>query len=158
MSNIITKRGTIKPQAKRVAAKLKSQILSEILLPNASVPAIAKKYNLSRTTLYGWRSNYNKKHIISINNRNNNDSNEDNSNNNQEIPESNFIELVSEEGSGNNSLPKIPSSFYSPKPKNTKLLSEISLIFNNNISLSLKGNINTSSLIKILGALEEESC
>lgn len=50
MSNIIKQS---KPQAKRIDPKLKSKILSKILLPDASIPKIAKEYNLSSTTLYG---------------------------------------------------------------------------------------------------------
>ena len=127
------------PQAKRLPSKLKFQILSEILLPNASIPKIAKKHDVSSTTLYGWRSNHIKK--ISQNLKNN------------------FIELLPEEDlpkEANSSLDKaIPPI---SKIDNTSKLSEISLTFNNNISLSLKGNINSSSLIKIINCLEEESC
>ena len=49
------------PQAKRIPTKLKSQILSEILSPNASIPKSAKKHNVSSTILYVWRSNHIKK-------------------------------------------------------------------------------------------------
>lgn len=125
-----------KPQAKRIDPKLKSQILEEILLPNASIPKIAKKYDLSSTTLYGWRIDHIKKLTQNLKN--------------------NFIELVPAD------LPKedYSSKVLSLPAKTSNLkLSEISLIFNNNISLSLQGNINTSSLIKILSTLEEEeSC
>jgi hypothetical protein len=41
------------------------------------------------------------------------------------------------------------------RPANSKL-SAISLTFNHNISLSITGDIKSSSLIKILAALEEE--
>ena len=53
-----------KPQAKRIPPKLKAQILTEILPPEASIPVIAKKYDLSSSTLYNWRSNYNNKKAI----------------------------------------------------------------------------------------------
>lgn len=139
-----------KPQAKRVPPKLKSQILAEILLPNSSIYKIAKKYDLSSTTLYCWRMDYFKEMNQNLNN------NEALLNN----PEDNFIELVSEEVVSqkedilsNKTLPSISTS------KNTKpKLSEISLIFNNDVSLSLKGNIKTSSLMRIINCLEEESC
>lgn len=130
---------TSKPQGKRISLKLKSQILAEILLPNASIPIIAQKHNLSSTTLYGWRINHNRK----IN---------QNLSNNQEspaAPENNFIEILSKGE-------PLSSKALTPKTGNSKL-SEISLTLNN-ISLSLKGNIGTSSLIKILSALEEEVC
>lgn len=129
-----------KSQSKRIPLKLKSQILNQILLPGAFIPKIAKQHNVSPTTLYGWRINHNKK--INQNLKNN------------------FIELLPEEESlqkedliSNKTLPSIPIS----KSNNSKL-SEISLIFNSNISLSLKGNINSSSLIKIINCLGEELC
>ena len=132
MSNIIKP----KPQAKRIAPKLKSQVLSEILLPNASIPRIAKKYDLSSTTLYGWRINHKKL-------------NHNLDNSGSEAPEDKFIELLTEE-----ELDK--SSLSPPISKSNSKLSEISLILGN-ISLSIKGNVETSSLVKILAALEE-SC
>ena len=121
----------------RTPTKLKSKILAEILLPNSFIPKIAKKYNLSSTTLYGWRSYHRKLNCESkISDTKNN-----------------FIELLPEKELSNKSLPLLLPTSKSKNPK----LSEISLIFND-ISLSLKGNINTSSLIKILSALEESSC
>jgi len=151
MSNIIKQP---KPQAKRIDPKLKSEILNKILLPDASIPKIAKEYNLSSTTLYGWRIDHIKKLTFDLKN-------------NQELSkasENNFIELVSEdlleqkEDLLSTKIPtKIPSSVSVAKNSNSKL-SEISLIFTNNISLSLKGNINSSSLIKIINILEGESC
>ena len=69
-------------------------------------------------------------------------------------PENKFIELACEEDLLSN---KILSSTATDKNKNSKL-SAISLIFNNDISLSIKGNIKTSSLMKIINCLEEESC
>ena len=147
MSNI-TKQP--KPQAKRIDPQLKSKILSKILLPDASIPKIAKEYNLSSTTLYGWRIEHIKKLTFDLKN-------------NQELSktsDNNFIELVSEDGLEQKEdliSSKIPLSIPVAKNSNSKL-SEISLIFNNNISLSLKGNINTSSLIKIVNCLAEESC
>ena len=153
-----------KPQAKRVPPKLKSQILKEILLANASIPVIAKRYDLSATTLYGWRSNHDKE--ISQNLKR------------PELlqtPENNFIELLPQEDvvpqeqdlSPLGKAPLLtPEGISNPitgdtpndsKSTNSKL-SEISLIFNNNTSLLLKGTINSSSLIKIINCLEEESC
>ena len=112
-----------KPQAKRIEPKLKSRIMSEILLPGASIPDIARKYDLSSTTLYGWRIDYNKK-----------------LGQGSEVSGGGFIELLSEE------------SDKSPKSN----LSEVSLMICD-ISLSIKGCVKVSSLVKILGALEE-SC
>lgn len=146
MSNI-TKQP--KPQAKRIDPKLKSRILSKILLPDASIPKIAKEYNLSSTTLYGWRIDYVKKLTFDLKN-------------NQESKDSvsNFIELVSSDSLdqkkeliSSEALPSVSVA----KNGNSKL-SEISLIFNNNISLSLKGNINSLLLIKMINCLEDESC
>ena len=142
----------LKSQHGKIPLELKSQILAEILLPDASVSKIAKKYDLSSTTLYGWRNDHIKK-------------TSQNSGNNQQslgAPENNFIELIPEEDSSpkeESSLSKSPPPTLPimPRASNSKL-SEISLIFNNNISLSLKGNIGKSSLIKILSALEEELC
>ena len=133
MSNIIRP----KPQAKRIAPKLKSQVLSEILLPDVSIPRIAKKYDLSSTTLYGWRIDHKKKL-----NQNSDDSG-------SEALEDKFIELLEEEELGESSLSP-------PISKSNSKLSEISLMLGD-ISLSIKGNVETSSLVKILGALEE-SC
>lgn len=147
MSNIIKQP---KPQAKRIDSKLKSKILSKVLLPDASIPKIAKEYNLSSTTLYGWRIDHIKKLTFDLKN-------------NQELSKdsgSNFIELVSGDSRDHKEKlisSKIPPSVCVAKNSNSKL-SEISLMFNNNISLSLKGNINSSSLIKIINCLEEESC
>lgn len=84
MSNIIKQ---LKPQAKRIYPKLKSKILSKILLPDSSIPKIAKEYNLSLTTLYGWRIDHVKKVTKNLKN-------------NQKLSkasENNFIELVSED-------------------------------------------------------------
>lgn len=133
MSNIIKP----KPQAKRIAPKLKSQVLSKILLPDASIPKIAKKYDLSSTTLYGWRIDHKKKLNQNLNNSG------------SEAPEDKFIELLPEE-----ELDK--SSLSPPIFKSNSKLSEISLMLGN-ISLSIKGNVEISSLVKILAALEE-SC
>jgi transposase-like protein len=147
MSNIIKQ---LKPQAKRIDPKLKSKILSKILLPDASIPKIAKEYNLSSTTLYGWRINHIKKLTFDLEN-------------NQELSktsENNFIELVSSDSLDQKEDPlssKISPSISVAKNSNSKL-SEIFLIFNNNISLSLKGNINSSALIKIINCLEGQSC
>ena len=142
----------LKSQHGKIPLELKSQILAEILLPDASVSKIARKYDLSSTTLYGWRNDHIKK--IGLNSKNNQQS--------SNISENNFIELIPEEDSSpkeesllNKSPP--PTLPIIPGACNSKL-SEISLIFNNNISLSLKGNIGKSSLIKILSALEEEVC
>ena len=146
MSNIAKQS---KPQAKRIDPKLKTKILNKILLPDASIPKIAKEYNLSSTTLYGWRIDHVKKLTQDLKN-------------NQELSkasENNFIELVSQDGLEQKEdllCAKTPPSICAVKNNNSKL-SEISLIFNNNISLSLKGNINSLSLIKIINCLEE-SC
>ena len=145
MSNIIKQP---KPQAKRIDPKLKSEILNKILLPDASIPKIAKEYNLSSTTLYGWRIDRIKKLTFDLKN-------------NQELSkasENNFIELVSEDELAQKedlTSPKIPLI---SEVKNNSKLSEISLMSTNNISLSLKGNINILLLIKIVNLLEEESC
>jgi transposase-like protein len=133
------------PQAKKIPTNLKSQILSEILSPDASIPKIAKIHDISSTTLYGWRSNHIKK--ISQN---------------QKLPgnqKSNFIELLPEVEFPQETNPS-PDKTIPPicKIDNPSKLSEISLIFNNNISLSLKGNINSSSLIKIINCLGDQSC
>lgn len=114
-----------KSQAKRIEPKLKSRIMSEILLPDASIPDIARKYDLSSTTLYGWRIDYNKK------------LGQGSVNSGSEVSGGGFIELLPEGLAKSN-------------------LSEISLMMGD-ISLSIKGNIKTSSLIKVLVALEE-SC
>ena len=131
-----------------VPPKLRTKILTQILLPNSSIPDIAKKYSLSSATLYGWRCDHKKKNIskgiiadqISSDPLSN---------------KSNFIELLSEEelvNKSSNLAPKVTS-----KSKATSNLTEISLIIGGNISLSITGAINASSLIKILTALEE-SC
>ena len=117
-----------KPQAKKITPKLKLQIMSEILLPDASIPDIARKYGLSSTTLYSWRVDHNKK------------LNEGSNNSGSKVSGDGFIELLAIE-SDKSSISK---------------LSEISLILGN-ISLSIKGKVKISSLIKILNALEE-SC
>lgn len=132
---------TIKPgpQAKRVSPELKSKVLIEILVPDAFIPKIAKKYNLSATTLYGWRIDHNKK----LKNLKSQQS---------DTPKGNFIELLPEEELGKSSLSPLPLS---PSVSKNKL-SEISLMLGS-ISLSIKGNVGTSSLVKILDALEE-SC
>lgn len=152
-----------KPQAKRIPPKLKAQILTEILPPEASIPVIAKKYDLSSSTLYNWRSNYNnKKAIKTINHSDNKKVSKNNNHNN-----CNFIELLPEESllqkkdldltldldpSPHSKISSTPMA----NPNISKSLSEISLTFNHNISLSIKGNINSSSLIKILSALEND--
>lgn len=132
-----------KPQAKRLPTKLKSQILSEILLPNASITKIAKKHDVSSTTLYGWRSNHVKKTTQEL----------------SKDQKNNFIELLPAEDlpqEANSSPDKTIPPIY--KMDNPSKLSEISLTFNNNISLLLKGDINSSTLIKIINCLVEESC
>ena len=84
MSNVVNQ---IKPQAKRVDQKLKSKILREILLPNSSIPKIAKNYDLSSTTLYGWRLDHIKKLSKDLRN----------TEGLSETSKNNFIELVSED-------------------------------------------------------------
>lgn len=115
-------------QAKRITAKLKSRIMSEILLPGASIPRIAEKYDLSSATLYGWRTCHNKRL--------------DQGSDDFGSKGGGFIELLPEES----------GKLLSSKSK----LSQISLILGD-ISLSIKGSVKTSSLVKILTALEE-SC
>ena len=147
MSNVVKE---IKPQAKRVDSKLKSKILREILLPNSSIPKIAKNYDLSSTTLYGWRLDHIKKLSKDLRN----------TEGLSETSKNNFIELVSADNVDQRDdlvsreiLPSVSVSKNSPSR-----LSEISIRFNNNISLSLKGNINSFTLIKIINSLEEEVC
>ena len=147
MSNVVNQ---IKPQAKRVDQKLKSKILREILLPNSSIPKIAKNYDLSSTTLYGWRLDHIKKLSKDLRN----------TEGLSETSKNNFIELVSEDNVDQRDdllsskiLPSVSVSKNSPTR-----LSEISITLNNNISLSLKGNINSFTLIKIINSLEEEVC
>ena len=147
MSNVVKQ---IKPQAKRVDQKLKSKILREILLPNSSIPKIAKNYDLSSTTLYGWRLDHIKKLSKDLRN----------TEGLSETSKNNFIELVSEDNVDQRDdllsskiLPSVSVSKNSPTR-----LSEISITLNNNISLSLKGNINSFTLIKIINSLEEEVC
>lgn len=134
-----------KSQAKRVPPKLKSQILAEILLPDSSIYKIAKKHDLSSTTLYSWRMDYFKEMNENLKN------NGELSNN----LEDNFIELALEEGLSqgedvlsSETMPAIPAS----KDSKAKL-SEISLIFNDDVSLSLKGDIKTSLLMRIINCL-----
>lgn len=119
---------------RRLPSKLKSKILAEILSPNSFIPKIAKKYNVSSTTLYGWRIDHNKKLNQNLESQ-------------RSVPENNFIELLPEESD--------KSSLLSPSISKSKL-SEISLTLGS-VSLSIKGSVGTSSLIKILDALEE-SC
>lgn len=139
----------LKPQARRIDPKLKSKILSKILLPDASIPRIAKEYNLSSTTLYGWRIDHVKK--VTQNLRNNQKL--------SKTSENNFIELVSEDDlEQREDLISPRKTPLISEVKNSSKLSEISLIFNNNTSLLLKGNINSSSLIKIINCLEDQSC
>ena len=140
----------VKPQAKRINPELKSQILHEILQPKSHIPKIAKYYDLSSTTLYSWRSNHNKKLISS--NYNVNIANRKIS--------GNFVELLPEKellpsNSSKVNSDKIASS-NSDSNSNQSKLSAISCTLDNNISLSLKGNISTSSLIKIINCLEKE--
>ena len=135
----------LKPQAKRVSSELKSQILREILQLNSHIPKIAKRYNLSSTTLYSWRSDYNKKFI--------NDHHDVNVANRKISGD--FVELLPEkESSGNSS--KINSDKIASLKSNQSKLSAISCMLDNNISLSLKGSISASSLIKIINCLEKE--
>ena len=123
---------TSKYQGGGIPPELKSQIMSEILSPNAVISAIAKKHGVSSTTLYTWRKDYNEQ-----------SSNNKFPNNNQTITKTNFIELVSDESSGNISVPTFPNS----------RLSEISLKFNNDVSLSINGNISAVVLTKIINSL-----
>lgn len=118
-----------KSQSKRIAPKLKSQIMAEILVPNALIPEIARKYDLSSTTLYNWRSDYNKKLNLKSDS--------------VSVMQNNFIELgLLEESGGGLSSSKARGS-----------ISEISLILND-ISLSIKGNVSVLAVTKILNCLE----
>ena len=45
----------------KISAAIKSKVLQDILAPNCKFRAIAKKYNLSTTTLYSWRQDHFKK-------------------------------------------------------------------------------------------------
>jgi transposase-like protein len=42
----------------KISPSIKSKVLQDILAPNCKFRAIAKKYNLSTTTLYSWRQDY----------------------------------------------------------------------------------------------------
>lgn len=116
-----------KSQSKRIAPKLKSQIMAEMLVPNALIPDIAKKYDLSSTTLYNWRSDYNKKLNLKSDS--------------VSVMQNNFIELGLLES----------DNVTSSKARGS--ISEISLILND-ISLSIKGNVSVAALTKILNCLE----
>lgn len=118
---------------KSLTPELKSKIISEIIVPGVVISQIAKSYNLSPKNLYNWRDHHLKKF------------NKPKRDQKLSIAESsnNFIELKHSDST-------------LPKPSSSNL-SQISLTLNN-ISLSLKGDIKTSSLIKILAVLEEKSC
>ena len=152
----------VKPQAKRINPELKSQILHEILQPKSHIPKIAKYYDLSSTTLYSWRSNHNKKLISS--NYNVNIANRKISGNFVELlPEKELLpsnsskvnsdKIASSNSDSNSNQSKLSNS---DSNSNQSKLSAISCTLDNNISLSLKGNISTSSLIKIINCLEKE--
>ena len=103
-------------QSKKISQKLKSQILSEILLPNSSISKIAKKYDVSSTTLYCWRMDYFKKMLQDLNN------NKEVSSNNLA---DNFVELVTEDDllkerkllpSGNSTSTSSNSNVLNPNP------------------------------------------
>jgi transposase-like protein len=115
-------------QSPKITPELKSKILIQIISPNSNITQIAKSYNLSPKRLYHWRSIHNEvQQNLQI----------------SKEPPSKFIELKPTK-----SLNKALNSKHQDSN-----LSQISLTFND-ISLSLKGNINTTSLLKILEALE----
>jgi len=120
---------------KSITPELKSKILSEIIVPGVVISQIAKSYNLSPKNLYNWRNHYFRKlgeprkaQKLSSSVKSSN----------QFIELKPYPDLILPEASSSN-------------------LSQISLTLNN-ISVSLKGNIKTASLIKILAVLEEQSC
>ena len=113
----------------KISPSLKEEILSKILTPNSHIPTIAKEYNLSKTTLYGWRIDYLKQSEQPLLNS----------------PHK-FIEL---------SPPSI--SEYRDEIKSQSKLSSIELRIKD-VFLSIDGEISSSSLQKILSILLEESC
>ncbi len=138
-------------QAKIIPQDLKSKILQEALLPNSSIPKIAKYYNLSPKTIYNWRNQYHKKISKSSNPIIN--------------TQDDFIELTTELSSlsptpNKNKFPNSsnsPSQLNSPRQSNSlNQQSKISLSFNN-FSLSLTGSFSPETLIRIINILGE-SC
>jgi len=116
----------------KISSEIKSQILSELQVPGCIVSGLAKKYNISNTTIYTWQRQRQK---IGI---------DDGSavNGGGKFGGSKFVEL-SVSDSGNSTLEK-------------STLEKASLIFND-FSLVIEGRVKSSSLLAILQILEE-SC
>ena len=148
-------------QAKIIPQDLKTRILQEALLPNSSIPKIAKYYNLSPKTIYNWRNKYHKKIYKS--------SNPKNSPNPIINIQDNFIELTTDLNTELSSLSPTPNKNKFPNSSNSlsqlnsirqsnslNQKSKISLSFNN-FSLSLTGSFSPATLIRIINILGE-SC
>ena len=144
-------------QAKIIPQDLKTKILQEALLPNSSIPKIAKYYNLSPKAIYIWRDKYHKKISKS--------SNLIKSPNPIINTQDDFIELTTELSSLSPTPNKIksPNSSNSPNQLNSPSQSnslnqesKISLSFND-FSLSLTGSFSPATLIRIINILGE-SC
>ena len=144
-------------QGIKVSQDLKVKILQEALLPNSSIPKIAKYYNLSPKAIYNWRDQYHKKISKS--------SNPATSTNTIINTQDNFIELTTELSSLSPTSNKIKSLNSSNSPNQLNLprqsnslnqQSKISLSFNN-FSLSLTGSFSPATLIRIINILGE-SC
>jgi transposase-like protein len=61
-------------QSQKLSQDLKTKILQEALLPNSSIPKIAKYYNLSPKFIYNYRNQYHKKISKSSNSANSSNS------------------------------------------------------------------------------------
>ena len=150
-------------QARRVAPSLKSQILNEILSSNLSIPVIAKKYDISSTTLYGWRIEYVKKMTANFKSCNLESKNTELDNNfiellpesNDDLSGSNSVDLDKlDDFNSNKSVDIGQSNNFCDKSSNLRLLSPINLTFSNNLSISISSNISISKLSAILNAID----
>ena len=112
---------------KKVRSELKSMIIEESLQPGCVVAGLARRYGISKNTIYGWRSRCNKSTLSSV------------------IPElpaatsglsGQFIELSINE------------------PEQSLNLQEVTLKFSN-LSISMQGQIKSSVLISVVKTLEE---
>lgn len=121
---------------KKISSQIKSQILSEALMPGCIIAELAKFHDISPSHIYRWRKKQKLTESASVKARAGlEDTN-------------NFVEL-SLQGSTDSS-----TTHFEASSKSCSTLSKASLTFND-FSLVIEGNIKGASLFAIVQLLEE---
>jgi transposase-like protein len=122
---------------KKISSQIKSQILSEALMPGCIISELAKSHGISPSHIYRWRKKQNLTGSASVKAKPK--TSLENTNN--------FVELSMQD-------PTDSTTNFVASSKSYSTLSKASLIFND-FSLVIEGDIKSSSLFAIVQILEE---